>query len=449
MNVQPGTYVLTAKVTATKTNSPPQTATTNPVTITVNAAPDVAFTSPMYGRGEYPIPTSSTTAEVTASDIDGSIAKVEFFNCSTNAVLATLTTPPYTYVWNLPPPYYDGSGWPVSYDICASATDNLGGVTVASAVAEEFPTVSITSPANGSSFATTATIPLAATVAPADFGIASVDYFNGETLLGSSNTPPYSFNLQGLAPGTYAITAYANSIGGYSFPSQETTITVSDTPSLYFLQVDHLDTPRLVANAAGTTVWKWDQQEPFGDNVADENPGGLGAFHLPLRLPGQMYDSDTNLTYNYHRDYDQGLGRYVEPDPLGILHRSGGERPFRMNDLYSYVRGMPLTLIDPLGLEDKQCTGDICVEVQETLSKNLVYFANSPLRKCKNRCLLQFVGATSLEEGGLHQLHRFGELAGRASIVVSLITVPIGMHEVEKCIDECQNLRCVAPGTHP
>ena len=62
--------------------------------------------------------------------------------------------------------------------------------------------------------------------------------------------------------------------------------TTVDTQT-YFIEVDHLDTPRLVADAAGTTVWKWDQQEPFGDNVANENPSGLGAFDLPLRLPGQ------------------------------------------------------------------------------------------------------------------------------------------------------------------
>src|SRR5688572_25682184 len=56
--------------------------------------------------------------------------------------------------------------------------------------------------------------------------------------------------------------------------------------TLYFVHVDHLNTPRLVADAAGTTVWRWDQQEPFGVNVPDENPSGLGAFDLPLRLPG-------------------------------------------------------------------------------------------------------------------------------------------------------------------
>ena len=110
--------------------------------------------------------------------------------------------------------------------------------------------------------------------------------------------------------------------------------------------VDHLNTPRLVADAAGTTVWKWDQAEPFGNNVADENPSGLGAFDLPLRLPGQYFDRETNLHYNYYRDYDPSIGRYGESDPIGL---QGGL------NTYAYVGGDPLGFIDRDGL---QMTGD-------------------------------------------------------------------------------------------
>ncbi len=90
----------------------------------------------------------------------------------------------------------------------------------------------------------------------------------------------------------------------------------------------------------GTTVWKWDQQEPFGVNVPDENPSGLGAFDLPLRLPGQYFDKETNLHYNYFRDYDPSIGRYGQSDPIG-LH--GGL------NTYLYVGGNPISFIDPAG----------------------------------------------------------------------------------------------------
>jgi uncharacterized protein RhaS with RHS repeats len=72
-------------------------------------------------------------------------------------------------------------------------------------------------------------------------------------------------------------------------------------PRRQFLNVDHLDTPRLVANDLQQGVWRWDQQEPFGVNVPDENPSNLGTFEFPLRFPGQYADKETNLYYNYFR----------------------------------------------------------------------------------------------------------------------------------------------------
>jgi RHS repeat-associated protein len=111
--------------------------------------------------------------------------------------------------------------------------------------------------------------------------------------------------------------------------------------NVYFIHTDHLNTPRLVANSSGTTVWRWDQQEPFGVNAPDENPSSLGTFEFPLRFPGQYFDKETNLYYNYFRDYDPGIGRYVQSDPIGLR---GGL------NTYAYVAGQPLTAVDPYGL---------------------------------------------------------------------------------------------------
>ncbi len=110
---------------------------------------------------------------------------------------------------------------------------------------------------------------------------------------------------------------------------------------MFFSHTDHLNTPRLVADATGTTVWRWDQAEPFGNNPADENPSGIGAFDLPLRLPGQYFDKETNLHYNYYRDYDPSQGIYKQSDPIGL--RAG-------LNTYSYVAGSPLRYVDPEGL---------------------------------------------------------------------------------------------------
>jgi RHS repeat-associated protein len=88
-------------------------------------------------------------------------------------------------------------------------------------------------------------------------------------------------------------------------------------------------------------VWLWHQDEPFGNNVPDENPSGLGAFDLPLRLPGQHFDKETNLHYNYFRDYDPSLGRYGESDPSGLR---GGI------NTYAYGGDNPVAYVDPSGL---------------------------------------------------------------------------------------------------
>jgi RHS repeat-associated protein len=89
-------------------------------------------------------------------------------------------------------------------------------------------------------------------------------------------------------------------------------------------------------------VWRWDQAEPFGNNPADEDPDANSvAFDLPLRLPGQRYDAETGLHYNYFRDYDPSIGRYGESDPIGL---NGGL------NTYAYVGLDPTGKSDPLGL---------------------------------------------------------------------------------------------------
>jgi RHS repeat-associated protein len=96
-------------------------------------------------------------------------------------------------------------------------------------------------------------------------------------------------------------------------------VSVQQAQSLYYVHADHLNTPRLVADATGTTVWRWDQAEPFGGNPANEDPDANSvAFDLPLRLPGQRYDAETGLHYNYFRDYDPSLGIYKQSDLIGL-----------------------------------------------------------------------------------------------------------------------------------
>ncbi len=117
--------------------------------------------------------------------------------------------------------------------------------------------------------------------------------------------------------------------------------TAAAQAKVYYIHADQLDTPRVITDTAGNVVWQWDNVDPFGNNMANENPAGAGAYTFNLRFPGQYFDKETNTHYNYFRDYDPATGRYVESDLIGLW---GGI------NTYTYVNGNPLRWDDPLGL---------------------------------------------------------------------------------------------------
>jgi RHS repeat-associated protein len=111
--------------------------------------------------------------------------------------------------------------------------------------------------------------------------------------------------------------------------------------SIFYIHTDHLNTPRKISRrSTAELVWSW-ESDPFGTTALNENPSGLGTFSFNLRLPGQYFDQETGLNYNYARDLDPGTGRYVESDPIGL---KGG-----INS-YSYADGNPVFEFDRFGL---------------------------------------------------------------------------------------------------
>ena len=114
------------------------------------------------------------------------------------------------------------------------------------------------------------------------------------------------------------------------------------TTSVYYVYADHLDTPRVITRAQDDKIaWRWDETDPFGLQKPNENPSNLNNFTYNLRLPGQYYDQESGLHYNYYRDYDPAQGRYIQSDPIGL---KGGI------NTYGYVGGNPASYSDALGL---------------------------------------------------------------------------------------------------
>lgn len=111
-----------------------------------------------------------------------------------------------------------------------------------------------------------------------------------------------------------------------------------------YLLTDHLGTPRQAVHpVTHATLWRWDlSPTAFGEHAHDNDPDGDGlAYDLRLRYPGQFYDAESGLHYNYFRDYDAATGSYIQSDPIGL---AAGPSTF------SYVNSSPLTGVDPFGL---------------------------------------------------------------------------------------------------
>jgi RHS repeat-associated protein len=123
--------------------------------------------------------------------------------------------------------------------------------------------------------------------------------------------------------------------------------------AVFYVHTDHLNAPRTISRPAdNVVVWRWDS-DPFGVGAANEDADGDSvAFSYALRFPGQYFDAETGLHYNYFRDYDPSTGRYVQSDPIGLKSL----RFDAVSDLYGYVEGDPIGNVDPFGLETAQIT---------------------------------------------------------------------------------------------
>ncbi|MDX2298231.1 MAG: Ig-like domain-containing protein [Xanthomonadaceae bacterium] len=291
-----GSYTL--KATATDNAGGTGSST---VTVIVNAPPSVTMPTP-------PIQNAPCTwaLSATASDSDGTIGQVQFFNGAV-ALPGTTGNPnpdtsaPYGYTWSAVP-----AG---TYTLTAKATDNRGAITTSSAVTavcNALPTVDITAPVAGSTQPTS--FDLTATATDSDGSIASVQFFEGAVAIHTPplTTAPYTFRWNNVALGSHTVTAQAIDNRGAIKTSNSVTFTVADVPPTATLTApangaSYIRPDGPIVSATASTSAGTITKVEFLDNGAvigsDTTPNASGQYTFPSDTTAW---NTTNVTAGSH-----------------------------------------------------------------------------------------------------------------------------------------------------
>ncbi|WP_420911323.1 RHS repeat-associated core domain-containing protein [Winslowiella iniecta] len=112
-----------------------------------------------------------------------------------------------------------------------------------------------------------------------------------------------------------------------------------DSQQTFWYHTDLNGLPERLTDEEGDVVWRG-RFSSWGETEY-ESGGSRLAVPQNLRFQGQYLDRETGLHYNLFRYYDPVMGRFTQPDPVGL---EGGLNP------YAYAP-TPLTWVDPLGLK--------------------------------------------------------------------------------------------------
>ena len=115
--------------------------------------------------------------------------------------------------------------------------------------------------------------------------------------------------------------------------------TVGVASTVSYVSADGLNTPRVVADGNGNTLWQWAYQDnPFGE----QPPTSTTGFVYNPRFMGQYYDAESGQSNWGFRTYEPASGRSPQSDPTGLR---GGI------NTYASLNNNPMKYVDPMGLD--------------------------------------------------------------------------------------------------
>ena len=193
----------------------------------IGNAPTGSLTSPKAGSS---LPVNSPillTAD--AADSDGNITKVQFY--ANSYLVGTDSTYPYSVEWT--------PTAVANYSLEIRITDNDANVVTSSTVAiavvdpsSNLPTISINSPASGSTVQTNTVSTVIVAASDSDGSVASVQlYIDGQVFGTPDTVAPYTFSWTPTGAGVYALTARATDNSGNLATSAAVSVTAADSSS--------------------------------------------------------------------------------------------------------------------------------------------------------------------------------------------------------------------------
>jgi|GEM_PF-648330 len=181
------------------------------------------------------------------------------------------------------------------------------------------PIVSITSPTNGSAFASTSAIAITASASDAGGSVSKVEFYSGTIKLGEDASAPYTFSLTAVTTCTYSIVAIATDNSGNKTTSWPVTFTVNAKPLKYIYNYDN----------SGNLAWS---------NTNSWTPKAVPtAIDTVIIRTGEVQIANLNHTAPFYVETN-GILRLIDTSTVSNLRLQGGTLK-----AYTSAPGMMLT----------------------------------------------------------------------------------------------------------